>query len=159
MYTTHMHTVFLALGSNVGNKKQHIKHAVTALKKHISNITSAKLYETKPMYYEDQDMFINTVIKGQTNLAPKELLAFVKHSERELGRQTRFQNGPREIDIDILFYDQLIYESIDLVIPHPRISERTFVLEPFADLDPEFVHPQLKKSVKQLLTALQKKKK
>lgn len=153
-----MHTVFLALGSNVGNKKQNIKQAVTLLKKHVHKIKSAKLYETQPMYYEDQDLFINTVIQGQTLLSPKELLAFVKHAERELGRQKRFQNGPREIDIDILFYDQLIYESVELIIPHPKISERAFVLEPFADLDPDFVHPQLKKTIKQMLSALQQKK-
>ena len=157
-YTEHMHTVFLALGSNVGNKKQNIKQALTTLERHLSSIKLAKLYETKPMYYENQDIFINTVIKGQTHLSPSELLAFIKHTERELGRQERFPNGPREIDIDILFYDQLVYESVDLVIPHPRISEREFVLKPFVDIDPDFKHPTSRKSMKELLTKLKQKK-
>ena len=146
--------VFLALGSNVGNKKQHIANAILALSKQISNIESAKLYETKPMYYEEQDMFVNTVIKGQTDLSPQELITFVKHIEKDLGRQKRFRNGPREIDIDILFYDQLIYENPDLIIPHPQISERKFVLEPFMDIDPDFFHPVLKKTIKELFTEL-----
>ncbi len=151
-----MHTVFLALGSNIGNKKNTINQAISYLERHVTDIKSAKLYETKPMYFEDQDIFVNTVIKGQTKLSPQELLAFVKLTERELGRKERFRNGPREIDIDILFYDQLIYESINLVIPHPRINERTFVLQPFVDLDPDFMHPVINKTVKELLAELQK---
>lgn len=156
-YTKPMHTVFLGLGSNIGNKKQNIKNAVTVLKKYISDIQIAKLYETKPMYYEDQDSFINTVIKGKTLLSPEKLLAFIKSAESSLGRQKRFRNGPREIDIDILFYDLLIHESTELVIPHPGISEREFVLQPFSDLDPGFVHPVLQKTIKQLLTTIKTK--
>ena len=152
-----MHTVFLALGSNVGNKEKNIKQAAAALERHLTKIEFAKIYETQPMYFEDQDIFLNTVIKGQTMLSPQELFAFVKLSEEELGRQKRFPNGPREIDIDILFYDQLIYESVDLTIPHPRISERAFVLQPFADLDPAFVHPVFQKTIQELLAALTKK--
>ena len=159
MYTTLMHTIFLALGSNVGDKHHHIKQAVSKLGKHVDKIQIAKLYETKPMYHEDQDMFINTVIKGQTILSPKELLAFVKLAEEELGRQERFRNGPREIDIDILFYNELVYESVDLIIPHPRIQEREFVLLPFTDLQPEFVHPVLGKTIKELLKKLKKSEK
>jgi len=159
VYTTHMHTVFLALGSNVGNKKQNINRAVSNLKKHVTKLKTAKLYETKPMYHEDQEMFLNTVIRGETLLSPQELFTFVKHSERELGRQERFTNGPREIDIDILFYDQLVYESVDLIIPHPRISEREFVLKPFMDISPEFTHPVFNKTMKELYNALSNPKK
>lgn len=154
MYTTPMHTIFLALGSNVGNKKENIKRAIAALEKEVKKIQVAKLYETKPMYYEKQEMFVNTVIKGQTELSPQELLAFVKSLEKELGRQKRFRNGPREIDIDILFYDQLIQNDTDLIIPHSRISERAFVLEPFLDIDPAFIHPILKRSMKDLFAQL-----
>jgi len=149
-----MHTIFLALGSNVGNKKQNIKKAVKELERHVTAIKVAKLYETQPMYYENQDLFINTVLKGQTLLSPKELLAFVKFTEEELGRQKRFPNGPREIDIDILFYNNLIYESANLIIPHPRITERAFVLQPFMDLEPDFVHPVLGKTMKELFDEL-----
>jgi aminodeoxychorismate synthase component I/2-amino-4-hydroxy-6-hydroxymethyldihydropteridine diphosphokinase len=158
VYTTPMQTVFLALGSNVGNKKKNIKQAIDYLAKHVTDIEIAKLYETAPMYFENQEKFLNTVAKGKTLLSPLELLAFVKNAERELGRQVRFRNGPREIDIDILFYNQLVYESDDLIIPHPRISEREFVLEPFMDLDPNFIHPIFNKTIKELHTALQKKK-
>jgi len=159
VYTKPMHTVFLALGTNVGNKKNNIKQAIATLEKHLGKIESAKLYETKPMYFEDQDMFLNTVIKGKTSLTPQELLAFVKLSEEELGRQQRFPNGPREIDIDILFYDKLIYESADLIIPHPRIRERDFVLKPFTDIEPNFLHPVLQKTMKELYTDLAKQNK
>jgi para-aminobenzoate synthetase component I len=159
MYTTRMHTVYLGLGSNVGNKKQHISRAIKTLEKHLKEIKPAKFYETKPMYHKEQDMFLNTVIKGQTQLMPQELFAFVKNAELELGRQERFPNGPREIDIDILFFDQLIYESVDLIIPHPRISERDFVLKPFIDLDPDFIHPLLQKTMKELYKDLSIKNK
>ena len=149
-----MHTVFLALGSNVGNKKENIKRAVSALEKKVKKIQIAKLYETKPMYFENQDMFINTVIKGQTQLSPTELLAFVKLLESDLGRQKRFTNGPREIDIDILFYDNLIYQTTKLQIPHPRMAERNFVLQPLVDLNPNIIHPSLHKTAQKLLDEL-----
>ncbi len=154
-----MHTIFLALGSNVGNKKAQIEQAVKHLGKHVDAIQIAKLYETQPMYHEDQDLFINTVVKGTTTLTPNELLAFVKLAEEELGRQERFRNGPREIDIDILFYNELVYESVDLIIPHPKIQEREFVLEPFMDIEPEFVHPVLGETIKELLKKLKKSEK
>lgn len=156
VYTTRMQTVFLALGSNVGNKKKNIRQALEHLSRHVINIQSAKLYETEPMYHKDQDIFINTVIKGQTLLTPLELLAFVKHAERELGRVERFRNGPREIDIDILFYNQLVFESNDLQIPHPKLFEREFVLKPFTDLEPNFVHPVLQKTIRELYNDLNK---
>ena len=159
MYTTLMHTIFLALGSNVGNKKAQIDQAIKHLGKHVEDIQIAKLYETQPMYHEEQDLFINTVVKGKTLLAPNELLAFVKLAEEELGRQERFRNGPREIDIDILFYNELVYESVDLIIPHPKIQEREFVLLPFTDIEPEFVHPVLGKTIKELLSKLKTSKK
>src|SRR5438309_723413 len=103
MYNISMHTVFIALGSNVGDKKQYLKDAIKYLRKQIKQITVAKLYETKPMYFEDQDNFLNTVLRGYTNLLPLELLVFAKQIEKQVGRVKRFRNGPREIDIDILF--------------------------------------------------------
>jgi para-aminobenzoate synthetase len=150
VYTTPMHIVFLALGSNVGDKNINIQQAIELLKEHINQISVAKLYETKPMYYEKQDNFLNTVLQGQTNLTPQELLLFVKKLEKQIGRVKRFQNGPREVDIDILFYDDLVFNNKDLQIPHPRMQERDFVLKPFMDISPDFVHPILKKTVKQI---------
>lgn len=149
-----MTKIFLALGSNLGDKKQHIEEALELLKKQIKDIKVAKFYETKPQYYEEQNTFINTVIVGLTNLNPKELLHFIKDVEKEIGRKKRFHFGPREIDIDILFYDDLIYKEENLVIPHPLLQEREFVLKPLMDLEPDFVHPVLKKTVKELYEEL-----
>jgi para-aminobenzoate synthetase len=153
-YNTPMHTIYLALGSNIGNKKKNIQQAVTLLKQHISDILVAKIYETKPMYYEEQDTFLNTVLQGKTNLTPQKLLAFIKQIETEIGRQKRFRNGPREIDIDILFYEDLIFVTKNLSIPHPRLQERNFVLKPFMDLDPNFVHPVLNETIRDLSNKL-----
>ena len=150
LYNPTMHKIFLALGSNVGNKKEQINSAVELLKEHVRNLKTANFYETKPMYYKDQEKFINTALMGETDLSPEKLLEFVKSIEKKLGRQERFRNGPREIDIDILFYDDLILKKDHLEIPHPLIQEREFVLNPLMDLDPNFVHPILKKTIKEL---------
>ncbi|HEX8931821.1 MAG TPA: 2-amino-4-hydroxy-6-hydroxymethyldihydropteridine diphosphokinase, partial [Patescibacteria group bacterium] len=151
LYTKPMYTVFLALGSNIGNKKEQINSAVKLLGQQIKNIQLAKFYETKPMYYEDQEDFLNTALKGETELSPEELLKFVKTIEKKLGRQKRFRNGPREIDIDILFYDDLILNEKNLIIPHPQIPEREFVLKPLMDMAPDFIHPVLQKSIHEIL--------
>ncbi len=149
-----MHTIFLALGANIGNRKQQIKDAVILLQEQVENISVAKLYETKPMYHEKQKNFLNTVLRGQTTLSPEALLLFVKKIEKQIGRVKRFRNGPREIDIDILFYDDLIFTNKELEIPHPRIQERNFVIEPLMDLDPNLIHPILKKTVRELHSLL-----
>ncbi|HSA83984.1 MAG TPA: aminodeoxychorismate synthase component I [Patescibacteria group bacterium] len=150
LYNPGMHNVFLALGSNVGNKKANMNNAITLLGKDIHNITVSNFYETKPMYYENQNTFLNSTLRGETTLSPQELILFVKHIEKEIGRKKRFRNGPREIDIDILFYDDLIFKTEHVQIPHPRIQERPFVLKPLMDLDPNFTHPVLKKTIKEL---------
>lgn len=151
--------IFLALGSNLGDKKQFINDAIALLKRYIGDITVAKFYESKPQYYEKQDTFVNTVISGYTELKPVELLHFIVGVEKQIGRKERFHFGPREIDIDILFYDDIIYKERDLVIPHPLLQEREFVLKPFLDLTPDFVHPVLKKTVKDLYESLAENKK
>ena len=156
-YTTPMHNIYLALGSNVGDKENYINQAIERLAEEIQEITVGKLYETKPMYYEEQDVFVNTVLSGKTTLSPQELFTFIKRLEKEIGRKKRFRNGPREIDIDILFYDKFIYEDPDLQIPHPRIAERAFVLQPFSDIAPDFKHPLLQKTIQELYTDLLKK--
>ncbi len=154
-----MNTIFLALGSNVGNKKKNILSAINRLGAKIKNIAQAKFYRTKPMYYKKQDEFLNTLIRGTTDLKPQELLGFVKEIENKIGRKKSFHWGPREIDIDIIFYNNLIYKSKSLEIPHPRIQERDFVLKPLLDIDREFVHPILKKKIKQLYQELSQEQK
>ena len=149
-----MTDIFLALGSNIDNRKQHIETAIVLLREKVQDITVAPLYETKPRYFEDQQNFLNTVLRGFTDLEPRELLQFTKAVQKEVGRVERFRNGPREIDIDILFYDNVVYKDEELEIPHPRLQERDFVLQPFADLNPNFLHPVLKKTIKALLDTL-----
>ncbi len=149
-----MNKVFLGLGSNVGDKKRNIEEAVKLLSEKIENIKVAKIYISRAVGYENQDDFLNTVISGETELNIGELFEFIKNVEKQVGRKYRFRWGPREIDIDILFFNDLIFEDENIKIPHPRIQERDFVLKPLADLDKNFVHPVLKKSVKEMLNEL-----
>ncbi len=149
-----MPDIFLALGSNIENRKQHIETAIALLREKVYGINVAPLYETKPRYFEDQYNFLNTVLRGFIDLEPLELLQFTKAVQKEVGRVERFRNGPREIDIDILFYDNVVYKDEDLEIPHPRIQERDFVLQPFSDIDPDFSHSVLKKTIRELLDTL-----
>ena len=154
-----MHQIFLALGSNIGNRKQYIEEAILLLLEKINDVIIAPLYETKPLYFEDQNNFLNTVLSGFTDLEPQELLQFTKTVQEKVGRVERFRNGPREIDIDILFYDNVVYKDEVLEIPHPRIQERDFVLQPFSDIDPDFSHPVLKKTIRELLDTLPEEQK
>ena len=149
-----MHQIFLALGSNVENRKQHIETAIVLLREKVHDITVAPLYETKPRYFENQHNFLNTVLSGFTDVEPQELLQFTKTVQKKVGRVERFRNGPREIDIDILFYDKVVYKDEELEIPHPGIQERDFVLQPFSDINPNFPHPVLKKTIRELLDTL-----
>jgi 2-amino-4-hydroxy-6-hydroxymethyldihydropteridine diphosphokinase len=149
-----MEIIFLALGSNIENRKRHVEKAITLLHEKVYDITVAPLYETKPRYFENQQNFLNTVLRGFTDLEPRKLLQFTKTVQQEVGRVERFRNGPREIDIDVLFYANKVYKDEELEIPHPRLQERDFVLQPFADINPDFSHPILKKTIRELLNAL-----
>jgi len=153
---TNQNVIFLGLGTNVGNKKKNLDKAIRKLKEKVSNIRVSKFYETEPWGYENQDKFLNAAVSGVTKLSPSELLQFVKQIEKEVGRVERFKWGPREIDIDILFYNDLMYEDSSLVIPHPFLHERKFVLEPLMDLDPNFIHPLFKQTISQLYEKLKK---
>jgi len=146
--------VFLGIGSNVGERIVYIKKAVNLLSEILNDIQTAHLYLSKAVGFEDQPDFVNTVVSGYTYLSPCELLKKIKEIEKKVGRIERFRWGPREIDIDILFYGNNIIEEENLIIPHPRIQERDFVLKPLSDLDPDFIHPVLKKTVKELLLNL-----
>ena len=151
-----MAVVYLALGSNVGDTKAHLKKAEELLCETLDCTVSAPLYVSKAVGYTDQADFLNTVVCGQTDLSPDELLRVIKKVEQKIGRTKTFRWGPREIDIDIIFYDDLVVELPGLKIPHPHFSERDFVLRPMSDLNPDFVDPRSKKSVKTLLDNLPK---
>jgi 2-amino-4-hydroxy-6-hydroxymethyldihydropteridine diphosphokinase len=109
------------------------------------------VYETPPWGFTEQSAFLNQVVKVETYLEPEPLLGHLKRLETALGRVPNFQNGPRMIDIDILFFDDLILDTPPLVVPHPRLHERAFVLVPLNDIAPAFVHPVLKKPISELL--------
>jgi 2-amino-4-hydroxy-6-hydroxymethyldihydropteridine diphosphokinase len=146
------HIVYLALGSNLGNRLSNLKEAIAALPPQMEVKAKSAVYETPPWGYEDQPKFLNQVIKVTTYLDPEPLLKHLKRLEVTLGRKETFQNGPRLIDIDILFYDDLILNTRSLVVPHPRLQERGFVLLPLMDIDPDLTHPVSKKSVREMMT-------
>lgn len=146
--------VYLGLGTNVGDREQNLGRALEFLGKKISALRRAPLYETKAVGFVDQANFLNTVVAGQTTILPEELLQFVKQIEKAVGRVERFHWGPREIDIDILFYGDQVIDSPDLTIPHPRLTERDFALQPLFDLNPNFVHPGNHQTVADLLAAI-----
>jgi 2-amino-4-hydroxy-6-hydroxymethyldihydropteridine diphosphokinase len=145
------HSVYIALGTNLGNRLSNLRAAVRAMPPEIIVQAESHVYETPPWGYEDQPAFLNMVIKTETDLEPEELLLYLKQLEAELGREQSFHWGPRLIDLDILFYDDLVLDSPPLVIPHPRLHERAFALVPLMDLASEFIHPVSKKSVRELL--------
>jgi GTP cyclohydrolase-4 len=136
-----MHIVYLALGANIGDRQSNIDAALQRLGMAVKLDMVSSIYETEPVGYLDQPRFLNMVCQGTTALSPRELLAFVKQIESDLGRQPSIRNGPRPIDIDILLYDDLRVKYEDLVIPHPRMAERAFVLVPLAEIAPAVVEP------------------
>src|SRR6476620_4050605 len=144
------HTVYLALGSNLGDRLANLKQAIVALPPQMEVSAKSSVYETPPWGYEDQPKFLNQVIKAKTYLDPEPLLKHLKRLEIALGRKESFPNGPRLIDMDILFYDDLVLNTAALVIPHPRLHERGFVLLPLMDINPELVHPINKKNVREM---------
>ena len=152
-----MSIVYLGLGTNLGDRKQNISKAIEAISLKMSISKQSSLYETTAWGYTDQPNFLNQVIQVETNLSPLRLLNFLKKTEVELGRVENFRYGPRLIDIDILFYDDLIKTTSRLQIPHPRILERAFVLVPLNEIAPGFVHPVLKKTIAELLAELPNK--
>lgn len=149
-----MKTVYLALGSNLGDKLQHLKDAIARLPKAGLEVAAvSSVYETKAMYKTDQPDFYNIVLEARTAVLPRVLLRRMQAIERELGRRRVVANGPRTIDIDILMYGRFVIRAIDLEVPHPRMEERRFVLEPLAEIAPSLRHPVSKRSMAELLAA------
>ena len=146
-----MSRVFISFGSNLGDKVSNCKRAVHDLAAFADVIHISSLYETEPVGKEDQPDFINGVVELDTDLSPHELLAKINSIEDKLGRVRKEKWGPRIIDLDIIFFDDVILEDKDLKIPHPMAHLRRFVLEPLCEITPEFMHPVYKKSAKKLL--------
>ena len=145
------HTVYLALGSNLGDRLTNLKQALSSLTPQLDVKAKSQVYETPPWGFEDQPKFLNQVIKAKTYLDPEPLLKHLKRLEVALGRKESFPNGPRLIDIDVLFYDDLVLNKPSLIIPHPRLHERGFVLLPLVELAPDLVHPVHKKTIREML--------
>jgi len=145
------HIVYFALGSNIDDRLANLKQAVASLPPQMEVKAKSHIYEAPPWGYTDQTMFLNMVLMANTYLDPEPLLKHLKRLEIALGRKASFRNGPRLIDIDILFYDELVLDTPTLIIPHPRLHERGFVLMPLMDIAPDLVHPVKKKSVREMV--------
>lgn len=148
------HTIYLALGTNLGDRPGNLETAINSLHPGITVNKRSSIYETPPWGFEDQPAFLNMVLRAETPFSPWKLLKTIKKLEGGMGRQPTFRNGPRLIDIDILFYDDLITGQPGLVIPHPRITERAFVLVPLAEIAPNFHHPVLQVPIQELLEGI-----
>jgi len=130
-----------------------LAQSLTLLSKKVNLERISSIYETEPVSYKEQPLFLNLVCRITTDLNPEELLHLAKDIENRLGRVPSFPNAPRPIDIDILFYDNQIIKTKDLTIPHPRLAERAFVLIPLAEIASELVHPELNKNVAELASS------
>jgi len=152
---TLLHTAFIALGSNIGNKFEYLRNAYNELtldsKIIIEKVSS--VYETKPYGYSKQDNFLNAVVKLKTDYTIHYLLTKLKKLEKKLERTKTRKWGPREIDLDLLFYDDLIYSDGKLTVPHKEILKRDFVLFPLKEIAEDFIHPALKKKISDISTS------
>ncbi|MCH7517497.1 MAG: 2-amino-4-hydroxy-6-hydroxymethyldihydropteridine diphosphokinase [Candidatus Dadabacteria bacterium] len=149
-----MQRVFIGIGSNLGDTIGNCKIALDEIENFAEIVRISSLYETEPVGNEDQPNFINSVVEINTDLSPHELLTHLKSIEDKLGRVRGEKWGPRVIDLDIIFYDDLVMKDDDLIIPHPRAHLRRFVLEPICEIAPDFIHPELETSILELLEKL-----
>lgn len=147
-------SVFLALGSNLGEKRKNLKNARKEIEKVAMIHKCSAIYETEPFGVVDQPLFYNQVIKITTTLSPETLLERCKSIEKSMGRTPTVRNGPRIIDVDILFYGNTVINTSELSIPHSGIEIRAFVLIPLAEIAPSFMHPVLHKTVEELCLLL-----
>jgi 2-amino-4-hydroxy-6-hydroxymethyldihydropteridine diphosphokinase len=148
-------TVYLGLGSNIGDREANLREALERMEAAGVRVTRrSSLYETDPREILDQPSFLNAAIEAATELFPLQLLACLRNIERAMGRRHVTPKGPRNIDIDILYYGRSVIRTAELETPHPGIVERCFVLEPLAEIAPDFRHPVNGKTAREMLAAL-----
>ena len=145
------HDIHLSIGTNLGDRIANLRAALGAMPPEVEPVALSRVYETPPWGYTDQPAFLNMAVHARTGLGPESLLRKLKQVETRIGRKPGIRWGPRLLDIDILFYDDLLLDMPGLVIPHKRMHERGFVLVPLADLAPELRHPITGQTVSQML--------
>ena len=150
--------IYLLLGSNLGNSKELLEEAIKKIGIHIGKIVdTSKLYKTAPWGNSEQAAFLNQVVRIKSALPPTEMLNKVHFIETKMGRIRHEKWGERKIDIDILYYNDLIYNTLELIIPHPEIQNRKFTLVPLIELSPDFIHPKFQLSNSNLLSKCEDK--
>jgi 2-amino-4-hydroxy-6-hydroxymethyldihydropteridine diphosphokinase len=149
-----MAAIYLSIGSNLGDRKRNLKTALEMLSEMVKIEKVSSIFETEPVGFTQQPLFLNTVVGGETPLKAAGLLKFVKDIETLMGRKPSFPNAPRPIDIDILFYGQVVLKSEELTIPHPRLTIRAFVMVPLSEIAPDLVHPGNKRRIGSLIKDL-----
>jgi 2-amino-4-hydroxy-6-hydroxymethyldihydropteridine diphosphokinase len=148
-------TVYLSIGSNLGDRAANLAAAIERMgEAGIRTLRASSIYETEPRDLPGQPWFLNQALEAETDLFPLQLLARTQKIEREIGRKRGIPKGPRVIDIDILLYGEAIIHSPELEIPHPRMAERRFVLEPLVELAPDLRDPQTRKTIRELLAGV-----
>lgn len=142
-----MEVVLIALGSNLGNRGENLRKAITALEPHVAVQKKSRVYESMPQGVGEQSLYLNMAISGETELAPRALLDVLQQIERDLGRAPNSHNMPRPIDLDIVLYGDTVLDTPELTLPHPRMHERAFVLVPLEEIAPFHTHPVLHKPI------------
>ena len=151
-----MKTAFLGLGSNLGDREANLREAVQRLEAaEIRVLHRSSLYETAPQDLIDQPWFLNAVVEVESSLFPLQLLARIRQIERDMGRRRVTPKGPRNIDIDVLFYGRTVIATAELEVPPPRMAQRRFVLEPLAEIAPDLRHPLTGKTANEMMSALE----
>lgn len=144
------HIVYLGLGSNLGERVKNLENSLVRIAELARIEKKSGIYETEPWGLKEQPNFLNQVVRVKTRLTPLELLTALKNIERRIGRKKSVQYGPRVIDVDILFYDDLIMKTEPLTIPHPFLTQRAFVLVPLNEIAPNHLHPVEGKKIREL---------
>ncbi len=143
-------TTYLGLGANTGDRRGNLARALEYIQNRGELTVVSSVYESEPVGYREQPLFLNMACGLKTDLSPNELFRYMKLIEILLGRKPSFRNAPRPIDIDVLVYGDRVIREKGLVIPHPRMHERAFVMAPMADIAPDLVHPEFQKTMKRI---------